>query len=170
MSVFEEMMNDEFLSKFFKGLARMLGEDFQKRASTMTTDELYEYAEFFPAYNPEKHDYTAKPTGYTCRNEDGTIMILVASSSIANGGSLASGSINGVRGSTIKATEPIWCYRWSTDPFKAKAFISSSMSPYNTGECCFLNGKVYRSLSDTNTTSPEDAPASWEEVPDIVLS
>ena len=56
-----------------------------------------------------------------------------------------------------------WRMVWSTDPAKAKPFISSSTSYYNTGDCC-LNaaGEARRSKSDVNTFDPDVSPQFWE--------
>lgn len=160
MSAFEEMMSDPYLSKFFKGLARMLGEFYQGKAPNMSSDELYAISDFLPTYNTELHDYTQKPVGYTCKKDDGTVMTLL--------GDLGSGimTTDEVDGEIPKGQ--MWQCHWSTDPSKAKAFISSDLSPYNTDECCFWDGKVYRSKSDGVCLSPEDDPESWEEVKGVV--
>ena len=56
-----------------------------------------------------------------------------------------------------------WRMLWSTDPAKAKPFISSSTSYYNTGDCC-LNaaGEARRSKIDVNTFDPDVSPQFWE--------
>ena len=56
-----------------------------------------------------------------------------------------------------------WRMVWSTDPAKAKPFISSSTSYYNTGDCC-LNaaGEARRSKLDVNTFDPDVSPQFWE--------
>lgn len=54
---------------------------------------------------------------------------------------------------------------WSHDPTKAKPFIASSTSYYNTGDCC-LNGagQAMRSKIDVNTFDPDVSPEFWEVV------
>lgn len=158
MTAFEEIMSDPYLCSFFKGVARMLGEYYQTKVPEMSSDELYAISDFLPAYNTERHDYTQKPDGYTCRKEDGTIMTLIPSS-MPLGDHAENGSIS----------QPMWHCHWSTDPSKAKAFISDDISPYSKDECCFWDGKVFRSVVDDNCLSPEDAPNSWEEIPNVVL-
>lgn len=39
-----------------------------------------------------------------------------------------------------------------------------STNPYMTGDMVRFNDKIYRSLIDNNTWSPEAYPAGWEEV------
>lgn len=54
---------------------------------------------------------------------------------------------------------------WSTDPAKAKPFLSSSTSYYNTGECCLNKaGQPRRSKIDVNTFDPDINPEFWEDV------
>jgi hypothetical protein len=52
---------------------------------------------------------------------------------------------------------------WSTDPAKAKPFIASSTSYYNTGDCCLNRaGQPVRSKIDVNTFDPDVSPEFWE--------
>lgn len=54
---------------------------------------------------------------------------------------------------------------WSHDPAKAKPFIASSTSYYNTGDCCLNKaGQPVRSKIDVNTFSPDVSPEFWETV------
>lgn len=56
-----------------------------------------------------------------------------------------------------------WRFVWSTDPAKAKPFICSSTSYYNTGDCCLNKaGKPVRSKIDVNTFDPDVSPEFWE--------
>lgn len=56
-----------------------------------------------------------------------------------------------------------WRFVWSTDPAKAKPFISSSTSYYNTGDCCLNRaGQAVRSKIDVNTFDPDVSPNFWE--------
>lgn len=53
---------------------------------------------------------------------------------------------------------------WSTDPAKAKPFIASSTSYYNTGDCCLNNaGEPRRSKIDANVFDPDASPEFWED-------
>ena len=38
-----------------------------------------------------------------------------------------------------------------------------STSPYMTGDCCSVDGVVYRSVMDNNVWNPLDYPSGWEE-------
>ena len=54
---------------------------------------------------------------------------------------------------------------WSHDPAKAKPFIASSTSYYNTGDCCLdAAGNPRRSKIDVNTFDPDVNPEFWEVV------
>ena len=57
-----------------------------------------------------------------------------------------------------------WRFVWSTDPAKAQPFLALSTSPYNTGDCCTENGRVYRSRVDGNVWAPSAYIAAWEVV------
>ena len=53
---------------------------------------------------------------------------------------------------------------WSQDPAKAKPFIASSTSYYNTGDCCLNKaGQPRRSKIDVNTFDPDVSPEFWED-------
>lgn len=53
-------------------------------------------------------------------------------------------------------------FKWSTDPARAKPFISSSTSPYGVGECCIENDIVHRSKINNNVFAPSAYPQGWE--------
>lgn len=162
-----DLQRDPFFIKFVQKTAQMLGEWYQQKAPSMTTEELYADSEFFPAYNPER-DYSSKPDGYTCRSEDGTMMRLTRISSSVSGsaskGDLTA-STTGIKSETVSDTSEFsWKCCWSTNPIHAKEFVSSMDSPYGKDECCIYDGVVYRSLKDNNISSPINAPESWTRV------
>lgn len=155
-----ELLEDKFFVKFIQRTARMLGEWYQQKASTMTNDELYEESEFFPAYNADK-DYSNKPDGYVCRAEDGTMMRLMHTE-------LPSLYANNIKLESIKGTDAsspiVWKICWSTDPKMAREFVSSEFSVYGKNECCIYNGDIYRCLSDKVIQCPMETPENWEKV------
>ena len=57
-----------------------------------------------------------------------------------------------------------WGFQWSKDPKEALPFVAMATSPYNTGDCCTENGKVYRSKMDNNVHAPSAYHDGWEEV------
>lgn len=153
----DDLMQDPFSKQFICGLAGMLARDYQSRASKMTAEELYENSLFFPAYNPDKHDYSTKEPGYTCRTEDGIIMQLL------NGQDYSVSTLNSDTEGVVQ-TPILWRRIWSKKPELAKPFDDSGTSPYNMGDCCIFNGQIYRSLEDNNVSSPSDYSDGWGEV------
>ncbi len=93
-----------------------------------------------------------RAAGFVCRSSAGRVVRLVQPYD-----------------STIYTQEPEelsaqWGFAWSTDPAKALPFIAAATSPYNKGDFCTENGKVYRSTADNNVCSPSAYPDYWEEV------
>ena len=71
--------------------------------------------------------------------------------------------------STIYTAEPEelpaqYGFVWSTDPGKAKPFLSLSTSPFNTGDCCTHDGHVWRSGRDGNVWAPGTTGVEWEDL------
>lgn len=153
----DDLMKDPFFVKFVKATASMLGEWYQTKAKTMSNDELYEAADFFPLYNPER-DYSDKSAGYVCRKFDGTMMRLTKDVSVAGSDGV------GLLSSSVPTDSIKWQSCWSTKPSYAKDFVDSIDSPYAKNECCIYKGIVYRSLVDHNSQSPVDIPGNWEKV------
>lgn len=93
-----------------------------------------------------------RSAGFVCRSSAGRVVRLVQPYD-----------------STVYTQEPEelsaqWGFAWSTDPAKALPFVALATSPYNKGDCCTENGKVYRSTADSNVWSPSAYPQGWEEV------
>lgn len=57
-----------------------------------------------------------------------------------------------------------WRFVWSTDPAAALPFIGLATSPYNTGDCCTYNGRVWRSGQDNNTWAPGTINIKWDDL------
>ena len=94
-----------------------------------------------------------RPIGFTCKSSAGRVVRLLQAYD-----------------SDIYTQEPEelpaqWGFKWSTDPAKALPFVAISTSPYMTGDCCTVDGAVYRSVMDNNVWNPLDYPSGWEEVP-----
>lgn len=149
----QDLQNDPFFIKFIQRLARVLGEWYQEKAPSMSNDALYEDSEFIPMYNPDR-DYSEKTEGYVCKDFDGTIMRLTSVESLP------------MAVSEEDEVQPgmFWRKCWSTDPSKAKAFVTVATAPYNEGECCQFEGEIYRATDNMVTESPADDPSSWEKV------
>jgi hypothetical protein len=79
-----------------------------------------------------------RPLGFVCKSTEGRVVQLLQPYD-----------------SEIYPQEPEelnaqWGFKWSTDPAKAKPFISLSTSPYMKNDCCTEDDIVYRSLMDGN--------------------
>ncbi len=127
----------------------------QTNADTMTGTELYAADDRIPSFAAavQKMNMLDRPIGFTCKSGAGRVVRLLQ-----------------VYDSTIYTQEPEelpaqWGFKWSTDPAKALPFIAVSTSPYNRGECCTVDGAVFRSVMDGNIWPPLDYPSGWEEVP-----
>lgn len=128
----------------------------QAKASSMTGTELYAAKKNVPDFKESVSvkSMLNRSAGFVCKSSAGRIVRLLQPYD-----------------SSIYTQEPEelpaqWGFAWSTDPDEALEFISLSTSPYNTGDCCIFNEKIYRSIHDNNTWSPNDYPAWWEEVKD----
>lgn len=154
MAFIDELENDAFLKQLFLKLVRIVAQDTQDKAPAMTAEEIFENEDFFPAWNPEKHNYLNKKAGYVCRSPKGNLVRLIQPYD-----------------STVYSDEPEnlpaqWGFYWSKDPKKATEFVKSSTSPYGIGDCCKENGKVYRSTMENNVHAPSEYAQGWEEVPE----
>lgn len=126
----------------------------QTNADTMTGTELYAAEDRIPSFAAavQKMNMLDRPIGFTCKSGAGRVVRLLQPYD-----------------STIYTQEPEelpaqWGFKWSTDPAKALPFIAVSTSPYNRGECCTVDGSVFRSVMDGNIWNPLDYPSGWEEV------
>ena len=126
----------------------------QSNADSMTGTDLYAVDDRIPAFTAAvaKMNMLDRPIGFTCKSSAGRVVRLLQ-----------------VYDSDIYTQEPEelpaqWGFKWSTDPAKALPFIAISTSPYNTGECCSVDGTVYRSTMDNNVWNPVDYPSGWEDV------
>lgn len=157
MSFFDEVEQDPLLKKLFLRFVRMVSVDVQARAPDMDVDEIYDNEDFFPMWNPDKHNYLKKKAGYVCKTPFGNLVRLIQPYD-----------------STIYTDPPEqlpaqWGFYWSKDPKKAKGFIKSATSPYGIGDCCIENGVVYRSKMENNTFAPSEYERGWEIVPEEEL-
>lgn len=141
----------DLILELFKNMAKEKAIAVQNSSSGMTSTELVAEENFIPDFNPERQYLNFKP-GYICKTSTGNVVQLIQAYD-----------------STIYPQQPEelpaqWRFHWSTDPAKAKPFISISTSPYAKGDCCIHDDHVYRSLIDNNVWSPADNPSGWEMI------
>lgn len=60
----------------------------------------------------------------------------------------------------------LWDICHTTDPKLAKPYTApqGSRGLWHSGECCLLNGHVWRCLADQNAYSPAELPERWEDL------
>jgi len=60
----------------------------------------------------------------------------------------------------------LWNICHTTDPTLAKVYVApqGSRGLWQIGECCLLNGHVWRCLTADNAYSPAELPGRWEDM------
>ncbi len=60
----------------------------------------------------------------------------------------------------------LWNICHTTDPKQAKEYAApqGSRGLWQTGDCCLMNGHVWRSLANNNAYSPVEYPANWADL------
>lgn len=157
MALMDEIENDPFLKQLFLKLVKIVALDCQDKAPEMSAEEIFENEDFFPAWNPNIHNYLKKKAGYVCKSPKGNLVRLIQPYD-----------------SDIYPAEPEelaaqWGFYWSKDPKRAKEFVKSATSPYGVGDCCTEGGIVYRSTMENNTFAPSEYEQGWEIVPEEEL-
>lgn len=104
-----------------------------------------------PVFDPVA-DYSAWPTGAPVTH-GGQVYKLLQPYNAANH-----------PGSTPANTPALWGIAHTTDPARAKPYAPPQgvSGIYMRGECCTVDGTVYRSSIDNNSWAPGDYPAGWE--------
>ena len=133
--------NKTFVLDTMRKIGRTAAESLQERAPEMTGTEIIAEESFLPTFDAARQ-YLNYKAGYVCLTAAGNAVKLVQPYD-----------------STIYTGQPEdlpaqWGFYWSTDPKKAKPFLSLATSPYMTGDCCTYEGHVWRSGQDTNTWAP----------------
>ena len=136
---------------------RMAAQAVQEAAPTMTGTELNAADDRIPRFaEAVKHKNmldrkAGQEDGFVCRSSAGRVVRLIQAYD-----------------SNVFTGEPEelpaqFRFVWSHDPAKAKPFIASSTSYYNTGDCCLNRaGQAVRSKIDVNTFDPDISPEFWE--------
>lgn len=152
------MTDKELVLDTLRRSGRLIAADLQTRSVSMTGTELYAEDDYIPAFKAavakmNMLDRKAGLTdGFVCKSSAGRVVRLIQNYD-----------------STVYTQEPEelpaqFGFVWSKDPAKALPFVAISTSPYQTGDCCTENGRVYRSTIDKNVWAPSAYPQGWEEV------
>lgn len=141
------------MRRYGKAAARAV----QEQADSLTGTELNGEADYIPAFVAacQKMNMLERPVGFVCKSTAGRVVKLLQ-----------------VYDSTVYTQEPEelsaqWGFVWSTDPAHALPFIALSTSPYNTGDCCTHEGRVWRSGQDGNVWAPDTVGVSWEDLGEV---
>ena len=145
------MTNKAFVLETMKRSGKMAAMAIQEKAPAMTGTELCAEDAYIPDFKAAcaKMNMLGRAVGFVCKTSAGRVVRLLQPYD-----------------STVFTQEPedlpeYWSFAWSTDPAKALPFLAIDSSPYNTGDCCSVNGVVYRSNVDGNTLSPAARTVSW---------
>lgn len=147
-------MREAFILEKMRAQGRADALTLQENSSTMTGTELNAQTDVIPAFTEaiKVKNMLERPIGFVCRSSAGRVVSMLQPYD-----------------SSIYPQEPEelpaqWRFKWSTEPDKALPFIKLATSPYNTGDCCTWEGKVYQSTIDSNVFSPTEYQQGWEEV------
>lgn len=128
--------------------------DLQERSKAMTGTEINAEDDKIPSFRESVKvmNMLNRPVGFVCRSSAGRVVKLLQPYD-----------------SSIFTQEPEeltaqFGFVWSHDPAKARPFVALSTSPYNTGDCCSEEGRVFRSAMDGNVWAPSAYPAGWVAV------
>ena len=133
---------------------RAAAQEVQTKAPEMTGTELNAADDRIPRFKAAiaHMNMLDRPIGFVCRSTAGRVVKLLQ-----------------VYDSDVFTQEPEelpaqFGFVWSQDPTKALPFIALATSPFNKGDCCTEDGKVFRSLYDANVNAPSAWPGGWQEV------
>lgn len=147
-------MTAEKLKTIMYNQGRIDALDLQDRAPSLTGTELNAEDNIIPSFSAavSNMNMLLRPVEFVCKSTAGRVVRLLQPYD-----------------SEIYPQEPEelpaqWGFVWSTDPEKARPFISLATSPYNFGECCKEDGKTYRSMINGNVWAPSAYGDGWEIV------
>lgn len=148
------MSDIEYIKDSMRRYGTILARDLQQKAVNMTGTELNAESDVIPDFKAacEHMNMLKRKAGFVCRSSEGRVVKLLQPYD-----------------STIYPGEPEtlpaqWGFVWSQDPAHAMPFVALSTSTYGKGDCCTMNGKIWRSKIKSNVHSPKDYPQGWEEV------
>ena len=148
------MNHRDLILDAMRRMGKSIAKELQEDAKDMTGTQLYAQEDYVPSFAlaRAKVNMLERPSGFLCRSSAGRIVKLLQPYD-----------------SDIYPQEPEeltaqWGFVWSTDPKKARPFVSVATSPYMAGDCCTEGGKCYRSKIDNNVWGPLAYRQGWEEV------
>lgn len=148
------MTERELVLDTLRRSGKLIAQALQDRAGSMTGTEIIAEEDYLPSFDAavKKQNMKDRKVGFVCVSAAGRAVKLVQPYD-----------------STIYTQQPEelpaqWGFYWSTDPKKAKPFIALSTSPYNTGDCCTHEGRVWRSGQDGNVWAPGTTGVKWEDL------
>lgn len=148
------MTNREYVLETMKRSGKLAAQSVQDRSSEMTGTELNAEDMYIPEFKMAvaKMNMLDRKIGFVCKSSAGRVVRLLQNYD-----------------SNIFTGEPEelpaqFGFVWSNDPAKAKPFVAMATSPYQTGNCCTENEKIFRSKIDNNVHAPSAYPDGWEEV------
>ena len=148
------MTNKDLVLDTLRKSGLLAAKSVQEQAAGMTGTELNAEDAYIPAFTAAvaKMNMLERPAGFVCRSSAGRVVKLLQPYD-----------------STVYTAEPEelpaqYGFVWSQDPKKARPFIASSTSPYNTGDCCTDAGHVFRSGQDGNVGPPNTVGVNWENL------
>ena len=126
----------------------------RSRAADMDGTAIIAEESKVPAFDPTK-DYSLWPVGSPV-------------SEVVDGETQVFGLLQPYNAANYEGTpntlRALWSLMHTKDPAKAKAWVAplGTSGLYMLGECCKVDGIVYRSIVDNNAYSPVDYAANWE--------
>ena len=152
------MSSKAYVLETMQRTGREAAESLQARSGSMTGTEITAEAAYLPDFDAavQVRNMLERPAGqengFVCRSAAGRVVRLLQNYD-----------------SDIYTQQPEelaaqWGFYWSTDPQKALPFLSLATSPYQTGDCCTYDGRVWRSGQDNNTWAPGTANVQWEDL------
>ena len=148
------MTGAELIYETLKRYGKIIAQQIQDKAESMTGTELYAEADYIPSFQAAaaKRNMLERPVGFVCKSTAGRVVKLLQKYD-----------------STVFTAEPEdlpaqWGFVWSKEPQHALPFVALSTSPYMKDECCTDDGTVYRSTIDNNVWKPSEYSQGWEAV------
>lgn len=148
------MTDKELVLDILQKYGRAAAMAVQEKAPELTGTELNGEGDYLPWFQAARanRNMLERAAGFVCRSTAGRVVKLLQPYD------------SGIYTQEPEELPAQWGFVWSTDPAHALPFIALSTSPYNTGECCTYEGRVWRSGQDGNVWEPGTVGVKWEAV------